>query len=272
MAGGSNRRTIVVAGNCQGSFLHRALLESPELSEEYEIIYFRNFRKGDQGPLPREHMERCAIMLEQIAHKAGSIPNQDALPADCRVLTFPILWMNSLWPMASPDPRNKPTDKILAGPYPYGDGLILRFLDEGLTPEQASARYLETDVADMIDLTRFHEINEQKARILDERADLKLGAYVTERFRTDRLFYTQNHPTLPMLHLIRQTVFDALGVAPPPSDLVAASGGMGLHHTPIHPKVAEHFQLEWYAPDMEYKQHGGAFQIGEFMRRYAAFE
>jgi hypothetical protein len=266
------KRSLVVAGNCQASFLYRALIESPELNERYYILYFRNFRKGDQGELPREHMENCAVLLEQIAHKGGSIPHRDALPADCRIITFPILWMNSLWPTGVKDPRNVPSTEHPAGPYPYGDRLILKLLDEGLTPEQASARFLQTNVAAEYDLARFHEINEQKARILDERAELKLGAHVLENFRKTKLFHTDNHPTMPMRRHIADVVFDALGVEPPQSDLVSASGGMDLIHSPVHPSVAEHFGLEWYDPAEAYRHNAGAFPIAEYMRRYAAFE
>ncbi len=217
-------------------------------------------------------MENCAILVEQIAHKSAELPNKGRLPADCRVITFPILWMNSLWPTAVKDPRNQPTDAYPAGPYPYGDRLVLSLLEEGLTPEQVAERYLETDINQVVDIGRFHEINEQKSRILDERAEVKLGGYVMDEFIAERLFLTQNHPTMPMLRYIADRIFEALGVEPPESDLAVASGGMQHVHMPVHPMVARHFGLEWYDVDLEYRYHAERYRIAEFIRRYAAFE
>ena len=267
-----HKRTIIVTGNCQASFLARALQESPELTEPYRIVYFRDFRKGDKSILPDHDMEKCAILLEQIAHKAGSIPNRHLAPSDCKVITFPILWMNSLWPTHTKDPRNTPTEAFPAGPYPYGDSLVLRLLDQGLTPEEAAERYLETDLSQMVDIGRFHEINEAKLRMLDERADVKLASHLLDNFVQTRLFVTHNHPTMPMLRFIADRVFEALGVEPPPSDLVDASGGMQQIHMPVHPSVARHFGLPWWNAELEYRYHAEWLRTADFIRRYAAYK
>ncbi|HEY5411448.1 MAG TPA: WcbI family polysaccharide biosynthesis putative acetyltransferase [Caulobacteraceae bacterium] len=268
----AQRRTLIVAGNCQASFLYRALKESPELDERYEIIYFRNFRKGDQSELSLDDLSRCAILLEQIAHKAPELPSKHRLADDARVITFPILWMNSLWPTAIKDPRNEPTERHPGGPYPYGDRIVLSLLDQGLTPDQVAQRYLEFDLGEMVDIERFHEINVDKARILDERADVKLGAYVTQNFRASRLFVTQNHPTMTMLRYIADAIFAALEIDPPESDLAQAAGGMQHVHMPVHPVVADHFKLDWYDPEMIYRYFDEQLKLPEFIRRYAAFE
>jgi hypothetical protein len=270
--GQSSKRTVIVAGNCQASFLHRALTESPELNDEYRLVYFRNFRKGDQDILAIEDLEACALLIEQIAHKQPELPNKDRLPADCRVVKFPILWMNSLWPTRMKDPRNVPTEQHPAGPYPYGDKLVLQLLDKGLTPEQVAERYLETDINEVVDIGRFHEINVLKAQSLDERADVRLGGFVYDNHAATRLFVTHNHPTMPMLRHIADSIFEAIGIRAPESDLVAASGGMQHIHMPVHPQVAEALGLEWYDPELEYRYHDQKYRIAEFMRRYAAFE
>ncbi len=180
--------------------------------------------------------------------------------------------MNSLWPTAVKDPRNAPTEKYPAGPYPYGDRLVLKLLDEGLTPEQAADRYLQTDLNEVVDVARFHEINMIKAQSLDTRADVKLGGHVYDNFAASRLFVTQNHPTMPLLRYIADAIFDAIGVKAPESDLVWASGGMQHVHMPVHPQVADALGLKWYDPEIEYRYHDQKFRIAEFIRRYAAFE
>ena len=269
---GDKKRTLIIAGNCQGSFLHKALQESPELSDAYDIIYFRNFRKKDQGVLLPKHMAECSILLEQIAHQAPELPNKEFAPPDCRIITFPILWMNSLWPSVIDDPRNRPMPGYPGGPFPYGDRFLLNLLDQGVPPAKAVDHYFQLDVSAKVNLERFHEINVAKAEQLDERADVPLGKYVFDNFRQSNLFVTRNHPSMPMLHYIRDRIFEALGVTPPQSDLVAASGGMGQIHVPIHPSVAEHFGLAWYSPEYLYPYHKEQLTAREYFLRYAAFE
>ena len=265
------KRSLIVAGNCQGSFLYHALRESPELSDRYDIIYFRNFRKKDQGTLTAGDMSRCAILLEQIAHKAPELPNKDAAPGDCRIIRFPILWMSSIWPTMIDDPRNKPDPLYPGGPFPYGDRLILEFLDEGLTPEQAVDRYFATPLDQVVDLARFHEINAKKAKLLDQRSEAPLARSVIDNFIDTRMFETRNHPSMPLLFELRQKIFDAIGLEPPESDLVAASRGMGHIQVPVHPSVAKYFGLKWYDADAEHRYHSEMLSAREYFIRYAAY-
>ena len=272
MEADGGKPTLIVSGNCQGSFLARALAECPRVAADYRVVYFRDFRKGDAGVLSEEDMRSCAFFVEQVAHNRSKLPDLSALPAGCLRVRYPILWMYSLWPTFVRDPRSTDPARPNAGDWPYGDRLILEFLDQGLTPEEASRRFLETDLRQVMDLDRFHEINAEKSRQIDEMADLKWGGPVFDAFQARRLFATNNHPVPEMLETMRQTVFEAIGAPAPPSDLVEASGGMGRIHWPIHPSVAEHFKLEWYDPDAEHQYFENRYRIGEFMRRYAAFE
>ncbi len=267
----SHRRTIIVSGNCQASFLYKTLVESPVLRREYRLLRHRNFKSREQDSLALEDFSKCAILLEQISHKAPELPNKEHIPADCRVITFPVLWMNILWPMEVDDPRNKPTEQYPAGPFPYGDRTILEWLDAGDSPETAARRYLETDIREKADLQRYYEINFAKAEQLDRRADIQFLKYVYDNFRDNQLFVSRNHPSMPMLRYMRQTVYDALDVPAPESDLSWPSGGMGDIHVPIHPTVAAHLNLRWYDPEATYKYFSEQLTPFEYYRRYAAF-
>ena len=271
-----SKPTLIVSGNCQGRFLARVLEANPEIADRYRVVYFRAFRKGDTDTIAREDLESCAVLLEQVAHQAPELPDKDALPIGCRVLRFPILFLNSLWPQAIDDPRNEETKTKVhsAGLWPYGDRYVLKLLDQGLTPEQLIEPYLQWNLAEKIDLDRFHQINWAKAKELDQRSEIHLGRYVNKNFRKQRLFVTRNHPSLYMLAAMRNKVFQALDLTPPynDADIEPASGGMYNSFVPVHPSVAKHFELEWWSPDDVYRTHGEDVPIGEYIRRYAAFE
>lgn len=265
----AEKPTLIVSGNCQARVIWQSLVESPQVLDRYRPVYVRNFRKGDQGEARIEDLERCAVLLEQIAHKAPEMPNKQALPADCKVIRYPILWLGSLWPLHIDDPRNRPSEQYPAGPFPYGDRLMLDLLDQGLGPDEAVRRWLDADVPALVDLDRLHEILEAKAAALDRRAEIPFGDYVRQGFRSRRLFVTRNHFSEPMLKHVRDVVFSELGLEPPPGALTGAMRGMGDIETPVHPSVAAHFGLEWWSPQMTWLYHGERIGAAEYQRRYA---
>lgn len=262
----------MVAGNCQASFLYRALTRSAELTDRYELVYFRNFRKGDQDSIKRRHVAGCAVLLEQVAHNTGKIFFRDALPADCATLRFPILWMNSLWPTQVRDRRIGPSAPFDTGLYPYGDQVMLDLLQQGLEPAAAARRWLETDLGKVVDLDRFHEINVEKHRQLDDRSELKLGAEALAGFRRSRLFLSNDHPTRGLLRRLRDLAFEALGVAAPADETAELIGGMEDVEIPVHPSVAAHFRLAWHAATPSWRWRDRRYTTEEFMRRYAQMD
>lgn len=262
---------LIVAGNCQARFIAQLLEANPLIAERYKVIYFRNFRAGDQGPLSEKNIRNCDILLEQIAHGAPEMPQKSLLPKWTKVIRFPIVWFNSLWPTYTRDARNPPKG---AGEqlWPYGDRLILDALKEGLSPEAATQRWFEADVASHIDIDRFHQINAAKADELDRRAEIKLGSYAQNNFRSERLFVTHNHPSFRMLEVMRDRIYEALNLPPGSEDLRPASGGMYHTHVPIHPSVAQHFGLQWWSPELPARLRNSDIAPEEFWRMYAAFE
>jgi len=271
MAADGDKRTVIISANCHGRFLRRSLGRTP-IGEQYEVVWAREMGRLGHDRLPDQAIERCAILLEQIGHETTGLAGAERLPADCQVIRFPIVWLNSLWPMHCADPRspnNGPEDR---GRFPYGDRLILRYLEEGASPEVAVDRWFAADASQMKKLDRYHEINAAKARQLDLDADVKLGAFVLDRFRRERLFVSFNHPTPRMLlHMARQ-LCEAMGYRDvEPVIPRANAGGIGDIHAPIHPAVAAHFGLEWWGPGDLYRHFEDSLTAREYLLRYAAF-
>lgn len=263
---------LVVAGNCQARFVAKMLGAMPTVNERFRVVYFRNFRRGDQSVIDDKTIRNCAILLEQIAHQAPEMPQKALLPKWTRVVRFPVLWFNSLWPTFVRDPRNPPKSAGVYDLWPYGDRLILDALRAGAAPEQAVDRWMDADIAASLDLDRFHEINAAKVRDLDRRAELKLGTYALENFRRERLFVTHNHPSFRMLEVVRDQVTDALDLPRSNVDVRPASGGMYHTHAPIHPTVARHFALQWYDAAAPARVRNIELPVREYFRRYAAWE
>jgi hypothetical protein len=264
------RRTVIISGNCHGRFLRRSLTRT--IGEDYEVVWARHLGKRGQDEAEDEALRRCAFVLEQTGHLTSDLIGKERLPLDCRVIRFPIVWMNSLWPLNCIDPRNPNNGPDDRGPFPYGDRMIVQFLEEGASAEQAVDRWFEADPGQWKNLDRFHEINAAKARQLDLEADVKLGAFVLDSFRRERLFVTYNHPSPLMLQHLASVLCEALGYADAEPILPKANkDGVGLIHVPVHPKVAAHFGLEWFDPEMSYLYVDEQLSAREYMLRYAGF-
>jgi hypothetical protein len=264
-------RTVIISGNCHGRFLRRSLSRALA-GQPYEVIWARHMGGRGQDAADDEALRRCAFVLQQTGHQTSDLIGKEALPSDCRIIRFPIVWMNSLWPLNCLDPRNPAGGPDNRGPFPYGDRMLLQFLEEESAPDEAVERWFEADPGKWKKLDRFHEINVAKARQLDLDADVKLGQFVLDTFRRERLFVTYNHPSPQMLQHMAQALCEALGFADARPALPKANqDGVGEIQVPIHPKVAAHFGLEWFDPDALYRYFDEHLSAREYMLRYAGF-
>jgi hypothetical protein len=266
----AEKRTVIISGNCHGRFLRRSLTRT--IGQHYEVVWARHLGFRGQDPVEEEALTRARFVLAQVGHLVSEMEGSDRLPADCRTIRFPVTWLNSLWPTHAVDPRNPNRGPDDRGPFPFGDRLIMRFLEEGASPQEAVERWFEADPGQAVNLDRFHEINAAKALQLDLEADVKLGAFVLDNFRRERLFVTYNHPSAQMLlHMARQ-LCEAMGFAGVEPVLPKVNReGVGEIQVPVHPKVAAHFALEWFDPEALYRYFEERLSAREYMLRYAAF-
>jgi hypothetical protein len=271
----SERPTVIVVGNCQARFLFRCLRRNPTIQEHFEPVYVRNRAHLGIDPVDEGAVRRCRFLLEQVGHLTTELACKSLAPSDCQTIRFPVVWLNSLWPTHIEDPRNKPSEAFPRGLFPYGDSVILRMLDQGLTPEEASAAYLATPLSKHVNLQRFHDINAAKKRALDEMADpgLKWGGMILDLFNQEKLFVCYNHPAPELLRKMLDDTLAAIGFAGLEAGFPKVTReGIGPMHIPIHPEVAELFQLKWYDPDAAYRYYDKAFTAAEYYRRYAALD
>ncbi len=190
-------------------------------------------------------------------------PERALLPAACATLTLPHLEFNSLWPLATEDPRNTPTPDLPMGPIPslFGDRLASHIAQTEPDPDQRRAAYDDTRLDRILDLPQIHEREVRQIFLREQGCDIRIAAFVLSQFRTRRLFHTAAHPTGALLHYVMAQMLahpalrDLLAL---PYDAALATTGAALADSfadtqaPIHPAVAAHFGLKWWHPGLEY--------------------
>jgi hypothetical protein len=287
----TDKPAIVVYGNCAAEFLANELRRVPAVSEQYDVYWCRSFivLAKDDEPFDVGVLSRCAVLLEQAGNfrddlqrwgGGGQQFSDIPVPPNCRRLRFPPLFMNTLWPFATRDPRSEAAmrDWIEEGPYPQWicNSLILDIMKEEKDPDRVYERFCAIRIKDKVDLDRLHELTLAKIRGLDRDSDVTVGDFIEHNFSTLPLFRVQVHPAGPLLRYLCEEVFRALDLSGAISqerlDELQNFRGLGKYDAPIHPEIIEHFGLDWARNLSHCHFAEGYFSYDEFIRRYIRFD
>lgn len=214
-----------------------------------------------------ETTKTCGLLCEQ--YDPQGFPQREVLPKECFTLKFPSVDFSLLWPFNCINAYNKPEPPAFPfGRFPYGDRAITNAIDRGMSADDILDYYMNSWEDYRVDLDRLLQLETARIQARDAKCDVKIGDFVLTRFRKERLFWTVNHPAPVLLsELIERLLHAADPVDPALQDAdiestVAAhfpnGGPLGVVNVPIHPKVAEYLQLEWYDPNEIYRTWDGA--------------
>jgi hypothetical protein len=188
---------IVVYGNCQAELLALAIRRLPQVKDQYLVRYVRNFLHPVQPvePLPDECARNCVIYWRQYAEREFNSPDE-AIPSGAQRIVFPPLDFSPLWPFSSLDTlfKSEPPEYPF-GLFPYGDRL-LKEISEGATPsDDIYETYNQLAARSLLDPYRHLDIEFERLRIRDTASNIKMASFVMSTFKSERLFWTSNHPT-----------------------------------------------------------------------------
>jgi hypothetical protein len=262
-------KTLIVYGNCQAEAVATILRKDPVTEECFRVLYLRSFDHPSDGwdELRSEDVLDCAILCEQ--HDPRPFPYRHLLPPGCLTVKFPAIDFNPLWPLSCPNPYNQYDPPIFPyGRFPYGDRAVIECIDKGMPPEETLDYYLTGWERYGVDLDRLLQIETARLVARDTHCDVKMSDFVLGRFREERLFWTPDHPTGALLRALTHRLLDACVPREPSLEALdldatisyrfAPEGPLGVVSVPVHPKIAEHFDLKWYDPGERHRAFGGA--------------
>jgi hypothetical protein len=270
---------IILYGNCQANLLSSCLGVIPGVAERYQIERYLDFvypgTDGLENP-PEEILDRCELLILQMGLTRRD-PEYVARLASrgTKIIRFPTTSCPPLWPQEGPDRRNHFEPNYPFGRYPYGDRVLLDLMEEGKNEEQIVDEYLEKDVAWLFSLPRVMDFWRHMLTALDNRSDIRVKTFIENKFRSRRLFYTTNHPSIELVYfLLRGIVRRAWGDGVPDSHIEFAAGmPMNQYMTPVHPSVARALDLQWSGDDTLHRHwDNGWFTHREFATRYVRWE
>ncbi len=271
MGNGMSRR-VVFAGGIQAKALAKAYRLDIAADTDEDVFFI-----GAEA-LSREAAHRVIAAGDVVVTDltvAGPSVADYLIPGNAQSIAVPVVHGDFLWPFAGrPHPRNRGTEAVPEGPYPadFGDSFLDGMLDQGVSEDEAIARYLTLEVAKEAGLDARLEASLAALSALDARAGFDLARYVRAEFRTQNLFATRERLRLPLFRHIAAAVFGRMGVARERVDaLLEANFIPGA--MPIHPAVLRHFDMTAPLPDHHYPVlDEGTFTFEQYCRRYFRYE
>jgi hypothetical protein len=247
-------KTLIVSGDVQAEALAGLLRGVPRVAERFEIVYANH---AVQQTNPNEKLADCAVLCEQ--QSSDSLTASTRLPQDCLRVTFPRLELNLLWPFNCVNLYNEPEPpEFRFGRFPYGDSFVLNCVDRDVPPDDIMRHCLSAEWnQSWPDLDQLQQREGERLLALDAENTVKIGSYILNHFRTERLFWSVNNPTNKLFaDLLFQVLHACFGsmIERSTADLggIAAREIFGTLNVPIHRKVAKHFGLTWCDPRERY--------------------
>lgn len=263
-------------GNCQIQSifnLYRKYAE-PQLGDVFR--YIRSYK--DIGEADRAFIAQAEIIVEQVQdfRPKGDIAG---IEASGRRIFVPVVNAGFLWPYAGqPHPLNKGAWFIEVGPYgsEASDAFLNRMINRKVPPDEAVARYRDTDVNRTMNLDRLLELSLDKQRARDEVTGFAISDVISAHFRDEAIFRTPYHPNVRVTKALATQFFERMGVSA--ADTARMQEAMIItpfpkEELPLHPSVIQHFGLRYADDKTTYRfLLEGSYTFEEYARRYMRYE
>ena len=247
------RSKLLVYGDEVASIVATVLRRLPSVMGRFDVEFV------DASRCSNATLPDAGVVLEQRVANSTSGP---ARSAAIRVL-FPKLEFQALWPLNAGNPFNEPEPPDLPhGRFPYGDSFLAACAAALVPRKEALALYSSPAWSpSWPNLRDVFEAERLRLADVDDATNVRIGKYILESFRTQRLFVTPICPSNVLLgELIERMLQLCLAgrgsITRREIDAALASLGtrdaFGQLELPVHPLVAEYFRLQWYDPYYRY--------------------
>ncbi|MEQ9123203.1 MAG: WcbI family polysaccharide biosynthesis putative acetyltransferase, partial [Alphaproteobacteria bacterium] len=188
--------------------------------------------------------------------------------------------MNYLWPLAVHDPRveDLPPNIRTSFPYTLSDTLVVKLAREGVPESEFIDAYMGHDIPRMFKLDRLRAFNAAKMRAIDRMSTFPIWDHIEARNASEQMFRTLNHPSGALMAELARRVAESLPLV---TDMkvveqrvaeIAAGPGVQNVDAPVHPQVAEHFDVAWAKRDAYHFWDEGVFSFRENLLRLYRLE
>jgi hypothetical protein len=271
----------LIAGGALANLAVEIVGKLPSLRGRFglRVIDFAGPLQDQIAALPPGTLDSASFCW--IDNRAGLAEQRDAmralLPDGCRTLTFLTPHFRCLWPLLASDPRSKAEPgRYGDARYPQGDRLAMSLATANMPDDVV---YLAYDMAvenEPLDLDAAFAREIRHMRREEAAADIRMANFIQYHLSTDRLFLT---PYLPGPRLILEVMTGILDL--PEVHMIASAAAVRRElnallqgfvpwdvELPVHARVARHFDLRWWTPDMTYRWFNNHRTLRQYILDY----
>lgn len=268
-------KKIAFLGNCQIDTLYLAyrdyVLPFGEDKARYIEIY-KEIKKEDMLFL----IQSDVIVTQKL--DTNHEVNLSSFDTKAKIYHVPFVnFSGGYWPYGGfPHPKSKKfKENFEFQPYnaEIGDLYLNRLIEKNIPPDECVERYLNEDINKTIKLDRRLEMTLGMIERQDKICGYNVSPFIRDNFRKELLFASPGHFRRSISLLLINELFGRLDVE---SRLIERLNRLypGNPHanadvTPIHPRVAEHFGLDFITENQRYRYwFEGRFTFAEYCHRY----
>ena len=256
----------VMAGDITAMRICEVIGKLPSLKGRFGLRYVDVSQPVDEAmvrlpPATMETMQFCWMQLNAGTPEAREM-FRPLVPAGCIMRTFYAPISNALWPFQGPDRRAVvEPNRYVPSRYPYGDRLAQPFVTMSLPDDVVYLMYEMAANQEPVDFEELFANDLRRWRAEGRKSDMQLANFIESRISRDRLFIAPNRVGPALLReMVDQVLDDGLvrDIAEPATlsaELDALLDGYvgWQQEVPVHKRVADHFNLAWWSPDMKYR-------------------
>jgi hypothetical protein len=256
----------LIAGGAMANLVGEIVGKLPSLRGRFglRVIDFATPPRQRIVELPPGTLDSASFCW--IDNRAGLPEDRDAmramLPDTCRKLTFLTPHLRCLWPLLASDPRSRAEPgRYGDARYPQGDRLAMPLATANMPDDVVYLMYDMAVEKEALDLDGAFAREIRAMRQEEAAADIRVAGFIQNNLSSHRLFLT---PYLPGARLILEMTRGILDL--PEVHMVADAATVHREldallegfvpwdvELPIHARVARHFDLRWWRPDMRYR-------------------
>ncbi len=254
-----DKKLCIIHANCQGDNLKALLLNTPSFSKFFDIQKYTNYLNEN---IPNQSLDSCALFIyQQLGEQWGDQATASLLqklPAHTQCICIPNIFFNGYWPLWTN-----------ATHMAYGDMLIEHLANSGLNASEILHIYMNGNISTKFDLKQLIKLSREKELEKEKNSSIKTINIIDTHWREEQLFHTINHPGARLTLHVANAVLAKLGLGEvPPSTRNAYENMKEEFVQPIHPQVAEYFDIPFVTPTTLYNVYGQTLDFEQYTRAY----
>ena len=285
------KKIAAVYANCQSTYISIMLQNVSSFTDDYILCRFlpvQTMSAEMKTGFSKEYMSKFSLFIYQNVGRDNvfgeKISTYNILPMlneSCIRISVPFVYFMGYFPQYIKNVRNDDI-KRGEGHVPYGDAKIQKFLEDGLTIDEAVKKLETPDLFSEEEIMRnlYNSFRELETR--EEKCDIIISDFIKKNYKEKYLFYTPSHPTNITQAVVIKRILDKLGYKYNESDFKGLPEN-DMYQMYIYPCVRKKLGLTfkqekfwlckeglWSGNDKN-NPHGKELTIKEYVVEYARY-